>query len=48
VSKYSNIKLEHRICLNKFIWANLIKDYLKMLQTKFGDHPLISSVGENV
>jgi hypothetical protein len=28
----------------KIIWANLIKDYPTMLQTKFGDHPSISSV----
>jgi hypothetical protein len=25
-----------------------MKDYPKMLQTKFGDHPLISSVGKDV
>jgi hypothetical protein len=30
------------------IWANLIKDYPKMLQTKFGDHPSLSSVKEDV
>jgi hypothetical protein len=32
----------------KIILENLIKDYLRMLQTKFGDHPSISSVGEDV
>jgi hypothetical protein len=26
----------------------LIKDYIKMLQTKFGNHPFISSVEEDV
>jgi hypothetical protein len=30
--------------LIKLMWANLIKDYPIMLQTKFGDHPSIRSV----
>jgi hypothetical protein len=32
----------------KLIWANLIKHYPRMLQTKFGDHPSMSSVEEDV
>jgi hypothetical protein len=27
------------------MWAKFIKDYLRMLQTKFCDHPSIISVG---
>jgi hypothetical protein len=32
----------------KLIWANLIKDYIRMLQTKFDAHPSISSVETDV
>jgi hypothetical protein len=32
----------------KLISAQLIKDYPRMLQTKFGDHPSISSVAIDV
>jgi hypothetical protein len=34
--------------LIKLIWANLIKEYPRMLQTKFGDHPSIGSEVEDV
>jgi hypothetical protein len=51
----SNELAERQIQLNsnlkvaiKLIRANLIKDYLRMLQTKFGDHPSISSAEEVV
>jgi hypothetical protein len=36
------------LSFSKLIRANLIKDYPRMLQTKFGDHPSISSVVEDV
>jgi hypothetical protein len=32
----------------KLIWTNLIKDYLKMLLTKFGDQASITSEKEDV
>jgi hypothetical protein len=37
-----------RFSATKRAQANLIKDYLRMLQTKFGDHPSFKLVEEDV